>query len=44
MDVHLNEEPSISQLKPLQYSMLINKDKENKSTVLDLKNSLKNFV
>jgi len=43
MDVHLNEEPIISQLKPLQYSMLINKDKENKSTVLDLKKLIEEF-
>jgi hypothetical protein len=43
MDIHLNEQPDISQLKPLQYSMLINKDKANKSTVLDLKKLVEEF-
>jgi len=39
----LNEKPEISPLKPLVYSMLVNSDKENKSTVIDLQKLVENF-
>ena len=39
----LNKKPVISKLKPLTYSMLINQDKKNKLTVLNLKDLVTNF-
>ena len=39
----LNVNPVISGLKPLTYSMLLNKDKKNKTTVLDLKRLVEQF-
>ena len=38
-----NENPSISGLRPLTYSMLINRDKKNKSTVLNLERLVLGF-
>ena len=39
----LNDKPNFSGLRPLTYSMLINRDKSNKSTVLNLERLVLDF-
>jgi hypothetical protein len=39
----LNVTPQISDLEPVTYSMLINTDKSNKTTVIDQKKLVQNF-